>query len=183
MSPDDVDLTVLDLQLSRNFDEQVLQGPAAVEHLTARGYRVCLYTDERRLLVLATCFSSGACGLARKSDSITDNQTAFLQVIKGTPVIPSSMVELAELLAYRDRLPTLTERQSEVLRGRARGITWGALARRLGISTKTAQEHMNAVMLKMMSVLQAAHLSNSATPGDIERALGLAPGDLAAPTC
>jgi DNA-binding NarL/FixJ family response regulator len=181
LTPDAIDLVVLDLQLSRSLDEHVLQGPAAVRHLTSRGFRVCLYTDERRLLILAQCFSAGACALVRKSDPLRDNQSAFLLAAAGQPVIPSSMVGLAELLARNSRLPELTARQMQVLNGRARGIGWKTLARQMGVSEKTAQEHMNAIMLKMMSLLQAVGLDLAATPGDIEHALGLAPGDLMDP--
>ena len=173
-----VDVVVLDLMLSTSLDKPVLQGPRAIGELSGLGYRVCVYSDERRLLVLARCFSAGARGLARKSDRLDENQTAFLKVAAGDLVVPRTMVELAELLSRRDRLPELTPRQTEVLSARARGEAWDALSRRIGISPKTAQDRLSAVMSKMVWYLQDAGLDPNASPADVERALGLAPGDL-----
>ena len=168
-----VDVVALDLRL-----ETALQGPKAIERLTAQGYRICVYTDERRILVLAQCFAAGAFGLARKSAPLAETQRVFIQVASGEQVPPSAMVELAELLERRDRLPELTTRQTEVLSRRARGVAWDTLARQLGISTKTAQEHYKALMAKMVRVIQDAGLDPDASAADIEHALGLAPGDL-----
>jgi len=173
-----VDMIVLDLMLSPTLEDCVLQGPRATEELTAQGYKVCVYTDERRLLVLAQCFSAGARGLVRKIDPISDNQAAFLKVAAGQIVVPHSMVGMAELLSRRKSLPTLTPRQTEVLGARARGESWDGLSRRLGIAAKTAQDHFDAVMSKMVLFLQETGLNPSSSPADIERALGLTPGDL-----
>ena len=172
------EVVVLDLQLRKSPDERILQGPRAVKELSLQGYRVCVYTDEWRPLVLARCFSAGASGLVRKSDSLSDNEAAFLRVAAGHTVVPRSMVGLAEILSRRKALPSLTLRQTEVLAARARGEAWDTLSRRLGISTKTAQDHLEAVMAKMVLFLQETGLSPSASPADIERSLGLAPGDL-----
>ena len=99
------DLVVLDLQLSTGPGTPPMQGPAAIKELCERGYRVCVYTDERRLLVLAHCFAAGAIGLVRKSDPLAHNQASFLNVAAGRTVVPSSMVGLAQLLGRRGRLP------------------------------------------------------------------------------
>jgi DNA-binding NarL/FixJ family response regulator len=150
--------------------------------LSAQGYRVCVHTDERRLLILAQCFAAGALGMARKSDSVEANQTAFLQVAAGEQVVPASMQELAQLLSRRSGTLELTERQTEVLTARARGVPWDTLARRLHISRETAEGHLKAVNAKMMKVLRESGLDPDATPADTARALGLAPGDLNDPT-
>lgn len=172
-------LVALDLHLSTSLDARgTLQGPPAIRALVAQGYRVCLYTDERRLLVLATCLAAGATGLVRKSDPLALNQDAFLQVARGGVVLPQSLAGLAELLHFRGQLPDLTPRQRQVLQGRARGEPWKLLARRLGITPKTGYDRMEAVLEKMMLHLRAAELGSNYSPADIERALGLAPGDL-----
>ncbi|MDR0782566.1 MAG: hypothetical protein LBE83_02235, partial [Propionibacteriaceae bacterium] len=75
-----VDVVILDLMLNPDLDTPMLQGPKAIQELTRRGHRVCIYSDERRMLILARCFSAGALGLARKSDPLEDNQAAFLRV-------------------------------------------------------------------------------------------------------
>ncbi|MDR1767613.1 MAG: hypothetical protein LBR32_04150 [Propionibacteriaceae bacterium] len=176
-----VDLVVADLVLSRGPDDRVLQGPKAISALTEQGHRVCVYSDESRLLVVVHCFAAGAVGMVRKSEPLGASQAAFLRVAAGATVVPESMIGLAELLDRRTALPKLTGRQAEVLAARARGIAWDTLARRMGISTKTAQGHLDAAVKKMLSLLTAVNLDPSASPGDIERALGMSPGDLMDP--
>lgn len=178
----DLDLIVLDLHLSTGYgNDGILQGPRAIKELMAYDIPICLYTDERRVLVLAQCFSAGATGLVRKCGTLQDNQRDFLTVVGGTPVIPGSLVGLAETLARRRRLPSLTDKQVAVLAARARGETWDGLARRLGISTTTASDRLAAVMQKMYWYLNDIGLSPGAPPADVERVLGLAPGDLNEP--
>jgi len=177
-----VDLVVLDLMLSTNAqDGSVLQGPAAIRLLTRRGYRVCLYTDERRPLVLAHCLAAGATGLTRKSDDLPLTNNAFIRAARGEAVVARSIVGLAELLSRRGQLPELTPRQTQVLAGRARGEDWKSIARRLGITTATATDHLEKVVNKTVLYLHAAGLDPDASPADIEHALGLTPGDLMDP--
>lgn len=176
------DLVVLDLLLSTQLEQRgVLQGPAAIAALATRGYRVCMYTDERRPLVLARCLASGANGFARKADSLSTNETTFCAVASGEVVISQSLVGFAELLNRRGKLPDLTAKQVEVLSARARGEQWESIAERLHIVKKTAEGHLNAVSTKMAWFLRDAMLDAYASPGDIERALGLSPGDLMGP--
>lgn len=173
---------VLDLMLSTSMHARgVQQGPPAIEKLRKTGYLVCLYTDERRLLVLARCLAAGATGLARKSDSLSANQETFVRVAAGHTVVARSMVGLASLLNRRGALPGLTPRQTQVLNARARGEPWAVLARRLGISSKTAYDRLEAVSQKMVLYLQDVGLDANASPADVERVLGLAPGDLMDP--
>lgn len=175
----EADLVVLDLMLSTKYQRPaLLQGPAAITQLVGLGYTVCLYTDERRPLVLAQCLAAGAIGIARKSDPLMDNQRVFQRVAAGRTVIPNSLDGLAELLHRRGQLPSLTTRQRQVLAGRARGEPWQLLARRLGITPKTGYDRMEAVNRRMVSYLQQAGLGLNFSPADIERVLGLAPGDL-----
>jgi len=177
-----VDLVVLDLLLSTSLQERgVLQGPAAIRALTREGYRICLYSDERRPLVLAHCLAEGASGFAHKSDDLATTEDAFVRVARGETVIARTLVGLAEVLSRRGRLPALTARQAEVLAARARGERWESLARRLQISPATATDHLQNVMTKMVWYLQDVGLDPDASPADVERALGLAPGDLLDP--
>ncbi|MDR1711263.1 MAG: LuxR C-terminal-related transcriptional regulator [Propionibacteriaceae bacterium] len=177
------DLLVLDLHLAVPVaDSSILQGPRAVKNVADKGWRTILYTDERRLLVLAHCLAAGAVGIVRKSDPLADNERMFISAAEGKSVpLPRSFVGLAELLSRRGQLPELTQRQVEVLTARARGTSWQALAHRLDISPKTAYDHLEAVMAKLVWFLHDAGLPASASPADVERALGLAPGDLCDP--
>ncbi len=170
----DADLVILDLKLSGAGASGVRQGPRAIEAVLELGYRICLYTDERRRLVLARCLRCGANGIVHKSDSPQAASEAFRAVAQGQTVITQSLVGLAEIVERRGRLPELTERQREILAARARGERWSDIATRLFISEGVAREHMSAVNAKLSEYLQ------DGSPGDIETILGLAPGDLLA---
>lgn len=168
----DADVVVLDLRLSGAHQDGVCQGAAAITKVRNAGYRVCIYTDERRRLVLAQCLGAGAHGVVHKSDSAQSALEAFLAVASGRTVISQSLVGLAEVLERRGGLPSLTERQRCVLAGRARGETWAEIAGRLYITEGVAREHMAAVNAKLAAYLHGA------SAADIERHLGLSPGDL-----
>lgn len=166
------DVVILDLRLSAASELPVLQGLAAVRRLAKDGYRICLYTDERRRFVLAQCLRAGAHGVVHKSDSEAVTSAALHAVASGTFVITQSLTGLAEVLDRRGGLPELTPRQREVLQARARGERWASIARRLYITEGVAREHMAAVSAKFAGFLV------DASPADIERQLGIAPGDI-----
>jgi hypothetical protein len=119
----------------------------------------------------------GAAGLARKSADLAISEDTFLRVAAGDFVLPDTMVGLAELLNRRLALPSLTDKQAEVLHACARGESWKLIASRLYITERTAQDRLDAVNAKMMSFLHTAGLPPDAA-ADIERVLGLQPGDL-----
>lgn len=168
----EVDLIILDLHLNTPTGIRPRQGRAAIKALVGAGYRVCLYTDERRRFVLAACLQAGAHGIVHKTDPTADAIDAFQQVAAGETVITRSIVGLAELLDRGGKLPDLTPRQRQMLSARARGEAWGSICGRLHISQGTATDHYNALTKKI------GHYFTSTSPGDIERDLGLAPGDL-----
>lgn len=168
-----VDLVILDLKLASGRERGgVRQGVTAIRAVHAAGYKICLYTDEDRKLVLAQCLRAGARGVVHKSERGMDSLTAFLTVAQGGTVITQSLVGLAEVLERRGGLPTLTPRQREVLARRARGERWADIAHELFITEGVAREHMAAVNAKFARGL------HTATPGDIERVFGITPGDL-----
>lgn len=169
--PLEADLIVLDLQL-RTPDGNQHQGTEAVEKVAELGIPICLYTSESRRLVLARCLRAGAQGVVHKQEPLDEATRAFHAVAAGATCVTGSLLGLAELLERSGDLPDLSPRQRQVLAARARGEKWDSIARRLYITPSVAREHMDAVNRKLADHLQ------SASPADLERALGLAPGDL-----
>lgn len=167
-----VDAVVLDLRLNLSRAGHAMQGTQAVEAVTKAGYRACIYTEETRPMVLASCLRAGAAGIVHKSDSPAEAEAAFTQVAHGRTVITQSLVTVAEILSRHGRLPELTERQRLVLHGRARGMRWSDIAKANFISEGTARDHMDAVNRKTAEFFQTA------TPALLEQELGVAPGDL-----
>lgn len=170
----DADVLILDLNLSRPGHVGVRQGVDAVAACAGAGYRVCVYTVERRRFLLLRCLQAGASGIVHKTDATETLAEALTEVAAGSIVITPTLAGLAELADHRDQLPTLTPRQREVLSARARGEPFRSIARRLYITEKTAQQHWSVVTEKFTAYLRAH------SAADLERLLGLDHGTLTA---
>jgi len=172
-APVDCDVVVLDLLLrGPGSTAAIKQGRSAIRTLRDLGFAVCLYTDERRPLVLALCLRAGAAGVVHKSDPTEVAVSAVRDIMMGRVAITQSLVGLTELLDRRDIRFDLSPRQRQVISARARGRHWFDIAATLFVSEDTAREHYQAACQKLRTYLQ--HVS----PGDIERAMGLGPGDV-----
>lgn len=86
--------------------------------------------------------------------------------------ITQSLIGLTELLDRQDTRFDLSPRQRQVVSARARGQHWLDIAAELYITEDTAREHYQAACQKLRAYLEVV------SPGDIERAMGLAPGDI-----
>lgn len=168
------DVVVLDLLLRgpQGSAARTKQGRTAIRAIRAMGLPVCLYTDERRAIVLALCLRAGAQGVVHKSDPPHVTARAVEDVRSGTVVVTQSLIGLTELLDRRGAPLDLSPRQREVISARARGRHWSDVAGSLFITEDTAREHYRAACAKLRDYLR--HTS----PGDIEHAVGLAPGDV-----
>ena len=167
-----VDLVVLDLHLANASQPSARQGVAAVRAVVAAGYRLCVYSQEERRFVLAACIAAGATGIVSKSLPTATAQTAFIDVAAGHTVVPQSVITVLEVLVRRDCITILSERQRQVLAGRARGLTYAEMSRELYLSESTLRGYWRDLMTAVSS-----HLT-STNAAEIERALGLGPGDL-----
>jgi DNA-binding NarL/FixJ family response regulator len=168
-----VDVVVLDLHLA-NLEQQpdVRQGIAAIRALTGCGYRVCTYSQEERRLVLASCLAAGASGAVSKAAPTERAQRQILEVAGGGTAVPQSVVGILEVLVRRDCITMLSERQRQILHGRARGLSYAQVAKQLYVSESTLRGYWLDLTRSLSDSLR------SLTPGEIEHALGLAPGDL-----
>lgn len=167
-----IDVAVLDLNLNGGGRPGEPHGRRGVQAASAAGMSVLIYTNERRPAVLAGCFLAGAAGIVHKTESIEQLQAGIEAVHDGRVVVTTAVAGLLDTIAKAGRIKGLTPRQLDVLRGRARGESYPAIGRRLFISARTAEEYMRDVIKKLQGVY------NGATPADIERELGLGPGDL-----
>ena len=166
------DVAVLDLHLANSRQQDAVQGVAAVCDLVAAGYQVCLYTQEERRFVLAACLAAGARGLVGKSAPLPEAAATIAEVAAGRVVIPQSLIALSELLVRRGSLTILSPRQRQVLAGRARGQSYAEMSRTMHASETTLRGYWHE-----LTAIVAEHLRHT-SPADIERSLGLMPGDL-----
>jgi DNA-binding NarL/FixJ family response regulator len=168
-----VDLVLLDLHLA-NLEQQpdVRQGVAAIRALTSRGYRVCVYSQEERRFVLAACIAAGASGVVSKALPTSRAEELFLEVAAGGDVVPQPVVGILEVLVRRNCITLLSERQRQLLHGRARGLSYAQIAKKLFVSESTLRGYWLELTRSLSDSLR------NLTPGEIEHALGLSPGDL-----
>jgi DNA-binding NarL/FixJ family response regulator len=168
-----VDVVLLDLHLA-NLEQQpdVRQGIAAIRALTGCGYRVCVYSQEERRFVLAACIAAGASGVVSKALPTSRAEQLFLDVAAGGTAVPQAVVGVLEVLVRRDCITLLSERQRQILHGRARGLSYAQLAKQLFVSESTLRGYWLDLTRSLSDSLR------SLTPAEIEHALGLAPGDL-----
>lgn len=170
VSPE-TDVVLLDLNLHGTGTPR-MHGAAGVHAVAKAGYRVLIYTNERRLMVLASCLGAGARGIVHKAEPIEAVQDAIDEVSRGGTVTTLALTGLAEAVREHGRMPRLTRRQREILEARARGESFRSIGRRFFISERTAQDHMNKV-----NEAFCEYLSNHSA-ADLERHLGIAAGDL-----
>ena len=166
------EVVVVDVLLGGAGGRQVRQRSEAVRSLAKAGYRVCVYTAERGRHVLVGCLSAGASAIVHKSEPLGALEHAIREVAADHVTITQSLIGLAELAEHRLALPSLTDRQRHILSARARGEKFESIGRRLYISKKVAEEHWSVVAHKFADFLQ------DHSPADLERLLGLEPGDL-----
>lgn len=166
------DLVVLDLHLANADQPQVRQGVAAVRALVREGYRVCTYSQDERRMVLAACLAAGASGVVSKSSSLATAEQSFCDVAAGELVAPPAVVGMLEVLVRRRSLTVIGTRQRQVLAGRARGLSYAQMSKRLHVSESTLRGYWRDLTAQVSRYLQAS------TPAEIETALGLGPGDL-----
>lgn len=168
----EVDLVILDLHLANATQPTAAQGVRAVQALVQEGYRVCVYSQEERRWVLAACLAAGAHGVVSKAEPVEVAEQAFLDVAAGEMVVPPVVLGVLEVLVRRRSVTLVSERQRQVLSGRARGLTYAEMSKQLHLSESTLRGYWHELSNSLAEHLQQAG------PADIERTLGLAPGDL-----
>lgn len=130
-----VDVVLLDVRLQ---DGSTVEDN--VRRICATGSRVVLYTTEHRSAVIARAMQAGAVGLILKEDDDAHLVAAVRKVHEGRTYVSSDLAE--HLISDPAGAVRFTPRELEVLRLRATGLAWGAVARKLGITKDTVNDHV-----------------------------------------
>ncbi|MBO0824189.1 MAG: response regulator transcription factor [Actinobacteria bacterium] len=100
--------------------------------------------------------TAGASGYVLKSAELAELAEAIQATAAGRAVFTPGLAglvlgEYRRLSAERDRpaRPTLTNRETEVLRLVAKGLTYPQVATRLGLSVRTVQNHVQNTLTKL----------------------------------
>jgi DNA-binding NarL/FixJ family response regulator len=149
------DVVLMDVQMP------VLDGIAATRRIvaseTTRASRVLILTTFERDDYVWQALQAGASGFLLKNASPEDLVHAVRVVAAGDALLAPSVTRrlLAEMVRPRARpelaapLATLTDRECDVLRGVAAGLSNAELAARLGVGEATVKTHVSRVLMKL----------------------------------
>ncbi len=146
------EVAVVDLQLP------VLSGVEVTRALVAGGVRVLVLSASGEQADVLEAVKAGATGYLVKSASREDLLAAVEATARGEAVFTPGLAGLV-LGEYRrlsaapatsaDDTPRLTERETEVLRMVAKGLSYKDIAARLVISHRTVQNHVQNTLAKL----------------------------------
>jgi len=151
------DVVLLDLHLPGGGGEQVITAVRALGEATDGVRFLALSVSDAPEDVIAA-IRAGARGYVTKTISGPELIDAVHRVAGGDAVFSPRLAGFvldafaatpADAPALDPELDQLTPREREVLRLIARGYTYKELGRELGISTKTVETHVSAVLRKL----------------------------------
>lgn len=141
------DLVVCDLHMRGGGGLAVVRACAPVAPIVI----LTVSEAERDLL---DAVASGAAGYLLKTTPMSELRTALLDAARGEPVFSPSLAalvltEFRRLARQSGGTSPLTERERQVLQLVARGHTYAEIGRELGISAKTAENHVRNILGKL----------------------------------
>ncbi|GAB3220304.1 response regulator transcription factor [Micromonospora halotolerans] len=148
------DVVVLDLQLPDVSGVEVIQGLRAV----LPEVRVLMLSASGEPQSVLVAVKAGATGYLLKSAAPAEFLDAVRRTAAGEPVFTPGLAGLvlgeyrrlaATPAAPHDEAPRLTERETEVLRLVAKGLSYKQIAERLGLSHRTVQNHVQNTLGKL----------------------------------
>jgi len=154
------DVAVLDLQMP-GLDGIGVAGAVARERLSTRTLILSAYFDRQTAF---QALAAGATGVLSKDASGLEIGDAVLAVARGETVLgPDVQAALAEQIRHTARLnqTLLTERESEVLRLVADGLSAPEIAARLHLGTTTVKTHLGRVYEKLGVTDRAAAVAEA----------------------
>lgn len=136
------DVTVMDIRMP------VLDGIAATAAIRAEDpdARILILTTYEEPQAIRRALKAGAQGCLLKNASQTLLAKAIRDVHAGRPFV---MPEIEARLKEQEQQPSLTERQLEILRLLARGLTNKDIARQFGITTDGVKAHLTTLFAKL----------------------------------
>ncbi len=143
------DVAVLDLNMP-DGDGLWVCGRLRAAGLATRALILTMYDDDENVLA---ALRAGAYGYTLKGSAPDEIVAAVRAVARGEALFGAGIA--AQMLSYFSRtaasspFPQLTEREHEVLGLLASGRDNAAVARRLGVSSKTVRNHVSNIITKL----------------------------------
>lgn len=138
-------IALVDVQMPHLSGIEVAREAASSSPETA----FVFYTAFGDRALLADALEVGARGFVLKEAPLSDLVRAVERVVAGDAYVDPVLAGILVGSAMTDRVPTLTQREREVLRLLADGHANDAIASELGISTETVRTHIRKAMAKL----------------------------------
>jgi DNA-binding NarL/FixJ family response regulator len=148
------DVALLDLNLPDLSGADVIRGLLAADP----SVRVLMLSASGERQDVLDAVAAGAVGYVLKSARLSELVAAVREAAAGRPVFTPGLAGLV-LGEYRrlagppaarqQAVPQLTDRETEVLRLIAKGLTYPQIAARLTLSTRTVQNHVRNTLTKL----------------------------------
>jgi DNA-binding NarL/FixJ family response regulator len=139
--------------------------------------RVVLYTGSSDSELLFDGLDSGARGYALKDGSPRELVGALARVARGGSYVDPRLRPALLSRRATERLPSLSERQREILDLLAQGLTGESVAERLVISPETVKTHIRNAMSKLEATTRAHAIAIALREGYISSPSEKGPGD------
>ena len=136
------DVAIIDLMMPE------MDGIAATKEILRHdpGIKVLILTTSTVSDELARALEAGASGVIIKNYEYAELISAIHNVHNGQNAISP---EIRRMIAEDPPLPTLSNRQKEILQSVTRGLTNADIAKQLSISPDMVKEHLNALFSKI----------------------------------
>lgn len=151
------DLVILDIGLEK------LDGLTVLKRITRENLniRVLVFTSQAKDNYAARCLQSGASGFISKSEPISKLIKAIETVADGYVFFPKDSMPLLGKSEPTGDLEDLTDRELQILKLLAEGLSNGEIASRLSLSNKTVSGHKVNIQAKLgvTSVIELADIA------------------------
>ena len=173
----DAELLILDLDLPDADGLSVLKRLRSSSGANAPQRRVLIISDREDTATLLEVMRLGATGYLTKADGLRGLTSAIRRVSDGDEVLRPDLAQrlVGQITRYaanaRDGARAdelLTERERAVLTHLADGLTLKQIGRRLGISPRTVESHVEKLYRKLGVSTRMQAVSRAATLGLIE---------------
>lgn len=154
----DAEVAVVDVRLRGH------SGVELARELHSRGVRVLIYTGARDRESLLAALTSGATGVALKTEDLAELSEAVRAVAAGEPYVSPAV---SELVGDPGPEGILTPREREVLFLLATGLNNEEVAERLGLSSETTRTHLKRAMRKLGAATRVHAVTLAVTQGEI----------------
>jgi len=134
--------------------------------------RIVLYTGSSDEELLFSGLDSGARGYALKDGSLHELVEALVNVARGGNYVDPRLRPALLSRRATERLPSLSDRQREILDLLAQGLTGEAVAEQLVLSAETVKTHIRNAMSKLEATTRAHAIAIALREGYIS-----SPGD------